>query len=203
MKYFTSLLFLILMLGAVISCAPRAGSPEAQLLMQKKVLDKKIETVETMSDKTPKWCKNVPTSNFARYSCGTGISSNLNIAQSRALMAAKRQIADQLQGEISILTEDFTKSIGDGPMERVQQQFEIITRNVTSPTKLSGYQISKTETLSEEGNFIHYLLIEYPIGAANTALIAEIRKNEVLSTQENAEKAMAKLEAEIQKRRNR
>jgi hypothetical protein len=31
----------------------------------------------------------------------------------------------------------------------------------------------------------------------------ELRKNELLSTQENSEKAMAKLEAEIEKRRNR
>ncbi len=194
-----------LCLGGLIlfGCAPKIGSPEAQMMVQKKMAEQKAEAVETTSDKTPKWCSNLTSSNVARYACGTGMSTNLNIAQSRALMSAKRKIADQMQGEFSNLMEDFVKSIGSGATEQVQEQFLIASRNVTNVTKLAGYKTPKSKTLDKEGKFIHYLLIEYPIGAANEALMDEIRKNDLLSTQENSEKAMAKLEAEIEKRKNR
>jgi hypothetical protein len=46
-------------------------------------------------------------------------------------------------------------------------------------------------------------LLEYPIGIANKALLAQIKGDEILSTQADADKAMAELEAEIEKRQNR
>ena len=39
--------------------------------------------------------------------------------------------------------------------------------------------------------------MEYPIGAANTALMNQLKQNEILSTQNAADKALAELEAEI------
>ena len=197
----------ILLFGFLVSlisgCGPKIGSPEAQLLIQKKMAEKKAENVETTTDKMPKWCSKVPSSNLAIYACGYGSSSNLNVARSRAMMEAKRIIADQVQGEISNLTEDFTKSMGSDSSEQVLQNTEIVVRNVVNLTKLAGYKIPESKTIDEEGKFLHYVLLEYPIGEANNALLAEIRKNEFLTTQESSDKAMAKLEAEIEKRRNR
>ena len=46
-------------------------------------------------------------------------------------------------------------------------------------------------------------MLEFPIGKANQALLNQIKKDEVLSTQNNADKAMADLEAEIEKRKTR
>jgi len=44
--------------------------------------------------------------------------------------------------------------------------------------------------------------MEYPIGTANTALMNQLKQNEILSTQDAADKALAELEAEINKRKN-
>ena len=44
--------------------------------------------------------------------------------------------------------------------------------------------------------------MEYPIGDANTALMSQLKQNEILSTQDAADKALAELEAEINKRKN-
>ena len=52
-----------------------------------------------------------------------------------------------------------------------------------------------------DGKFQFYVLLEYPVGQANQALLNQIKKDEVLSTQKDADKAMAELEAEIEKRR--
>ena len=46
-------------------------------------------------------------------------------------------------------------------------------------------------------------MLEYPIGRANQALMNEIKKDEILSTQKDADKAMAELEAEINKRKKK
>jgi hypothetical protein len=52
-----------------------------------------------------------------------------------------------------------------------------------------------------DGKYQFYVLIEYPVGEANTALLNKIKQDDVLSTQKDADKAMAELEAEIDKRR--
>jgi len=43
------------------------------------------------------------------------------------------------------------------------------------------------------------VLVEYPIGRANQALLNKIQQDEILSTQEAADAAIAELEAEIEK----
>ena len=53
------------------------------------------------------------------------------------------------------------------------------------------------------GKYQFYVLIEYPIGKANQALLNQIKQDEVLSTQKDADKAMAELEAEIEKRKKK
>ncbi len=46
------------------------------------------------------------------------------------------------------------------------------------------------------------MLVEYPIGRANQALLNKIRQDDILSTREAADAAIAKLEADIEKTRN-
>ena len=69
--------------------------------------------------------------------------------------------------------------------------------------KLTGYKQIKTDAFSMGSKYQFYVLIEYPIGKANKALLNQIKQDEVLSTQKDADKAMAELEAEIEKRKSR
>jgi hypothetical protein len=108
-----------------------------------------------------------------------------------------------VDSEIVSRMEDFLKSTGTGSNEQVKQASEIITKNITAEASLVGYRQTKAETQNIESKFQHYVLLEYPIGIANKALLAQIKGNEILSTQADADKAMAELEAEIEKRRNR
>ena len=96
---------------------------------------------------------------------------------------------------------NFLKSTGTGSNESVKQASEIVTKNTTIEAKLIGYKQVKTEAVSMNGKFQFYVLLEYPIGQANQALLNKIKKDEILSTQKDADKAMAELEAEIEKRR--
>ncbi len=98
--------------------------------------------------------------------------------------------------------DDFLDAIGTGDEEEIKQQSTIVTANITIEAKLSGYKKKKSETQNIGTKFFHYVLVEYPIGRANQALLNKIQQDEILSTQKAAEATMLELEAEISKKRN-
>ena len=163
----------------------------------------KTETIsnnQKIVNKTPDWCLNLPQSNLAIYRCGIGESSNLNMARNRATLDAKRALADQIDSEISSRMEDFLQSSGTGANEQIRQRSEVIAKNVTVAAKLTGYKEVYSESQSVGTRFIHFVLIGYPIAVANKDLLNQIKKDEVLSTTEAADAAIADLEAEILKK---
>ena len=200
MKKFIGL-FCGLVILTISSCAPKPGTPESALVIRKDQIEKIEKKVEKTVDSIPKWCLNPPMSDYALSACGTGESANMNMARNRAILDAKRQLADSIDSEISSRMEDFLKSTGMGSNEQVKQASEIITKNTTIQAKLIGYKQTKTDAVSMDGKYQFYVLIEYPVGEANTALLNKIKQDDVLSTQKDADKAMAELEAEIDKRR--
>lgn len=161
-----------------------------------------LTTEETIVSNMPDWCLNLPSSDMALYRCGIGESSNLNMARNRAALDAKRGLADSIDSQISSRMEDFLNATGTGDNEEVRQRSEVVTKNVTVEAQLAGYKEIKAETQSVGAKFLHYVLLEYPIGQANKALLTKIREDEVLSTTEAADEAMAELEAEIEKKRS-
>ncbi len=159
-----------------------------------------ISNNQQIVNNTPDWCFNLPQSNLAIYRCGIGESNNLNMARNRATLDAKRALADQIDSEISSRMEDFLQSSGTGANEQLRQRSEVITKNVTVAAKLTGYKEVYSESQSVGTRFIHYVLIGYPIAVANEDLLNQIKKDEVLSTTEAADAAIADLEAEIRKK---
>ena len=199
--------FIVLFCGLVIltisSCAPKPGTPESALVIRKDQIEKTEKKVEKTVDSIPKWCLNPPISDYALSACGAGESANMNMARNRAILDAKRQLADSIDSEISSRMEDFLKSTGMSSNEQVKQASEIITKNTTIQAKLIGYKQTKTDAVSMDGKYQFYVLIEYPVGDANKALLNQIKQDDVLSTQKDADKAMAELEAEIEKRKKK
>ena len=157
---------------------------------------------ETIVSNMPDWCLNLPSSEVALFRCGIGESSDLNMARNRAVLDAKRGLADSIDSQISSRMEDFLKATGTGDNEEIRQRSEVVTKNVTVEAQLIGYKETKAETQSVGSKFLHYVLLEYPIGQANQALLTKIKEDEVLSTTEAADKAMAELEAEIENKRS-
>ena len=178
------------------------GSPEATAIAIETAKSEKVETNQQIVSDIPDWCLNVPASDLALYGCGIGESTNLNMARNRARLDAKRALADSIDSQISSRMEDFLDATGTGDNEQIRQRSEIVTKNVTIEAKLVGYKEINAESQSVGTKFIHYVLIEYPIGPANQALLNKIKEDEILSTTEAADAAMAELEAEIEKKRS-
>ena len=95
--------------------------------------------------------------------------------------------------------EDFLQTSGTGKNEQIRQRSEVITKNVTVAAKLAGYKEVYSESQSIGTKFINYTLIGYPIVNAEQDLLNQIKEDEILSTTEAADAAMAELEAEILK----
>lgn len=204
MKHFFLSLSIIALSGMLSACvtSPKPGSPEAAIKIAQELKEEKEEEVEQTRKNIPDWCLDeIPSSNSALYACGDGNSSNLSMARTRANLNAKRQLADMIDSEISSRMEDFLSSVGTGSDEQIKQQSEIITKNVSIEAKLSGYKQVQVEAQNIGSKYQIYVLLEYPIGQANQALVNQIKQNEALSTQEAADDALAELEAEINKKK--
>jgi hypothetical protein len=201
MKKFISLLSGLIIL-TVSSCGPKPGSTEAALKIRKDQIEKNNKKVKTAVDNIPQWCLSPPVSDFALAACGSGESASMNMAKSRAILRAKREIADMVNSMISARMNDFNKATGMGSNEQVKEASEIVIKNTTIEAQLIGYKQTKIDAQSLNGKYKFYVLLEYPLGEANQALLNQIKNDEVLSSQKNADKAMADLEADIEKARN-
>ena len=202
MKAKTFIMPLILIIG-LTSCGPKPGTPEASLILKKEDLiqNNKIKS-ETVSN-IPDWCLNLPRSDYATYQCGIGISSDLNLSRTRAVMNGKALLVDSIKSVIMSKIDNYAKTTGTQENEVVKKRLEIVSRNLIPETTLVGYKQTQSKVFNENGKFRFYTLLEYPIGDANKALLNQIKQDEVLSTQKDADKAMADLEAEIEKRKKK
>ena len=111
---------LIITLISINGCAPKPGTPEATLKIKKEAIEKQQQKVEKTVSKVPKWCLKLPKSNFALYRCGFGESTNMNMSRNRAILDAKRLLADAIDSEISSRMDDFLKSTGLSSNEQIK-----------------------------------------------------------------------------------
>ena len=139
----------------------------------------------------------------ARYSCGIGISSDLNLSRTRSIMNGKALLVDSIKSTIMSKIDNYTKTTGTQNNEQVKKRLEIISRNLIPETTLVGYKVTESKVINEKGKYRYFTLLEYPIGEKNQELLNQIKQDEILSTQKDADKAMADLEAEIEKRRKK
>ena len=97
--------------------------------------------------------------NLSLVACGSGVSSNLNMAMNRAILDAKRQLADTINSEISSNMDDYLKSTGTSGNEQVKQASELVTKNTIIQAKLIGYKQlkNKLQMLVVNFNILFYL----------------------------------------------
>ena len=128
-----------------------------------------------------------------------GESSNINIANSKANLQAKNLLAERQGTEIMSNIEQSLSEVS----ENVQEVFRQAIRNVTAAKEIAGFKKIKSKVNSINGKYQYYVLLELPIGAANAAIMRKLKKNKEIKAIEGHEKAMADLEAEIEKRRKK
>jgi hypothetical protein len=109
--------------------------------------DEKPATRAIAAGRIPDWCGSPPENTVFRISaCGTANAINLSMAKNRALLDAKRQLADVVNGAIEFANNTVVSSASDVPIR--------------------GYKRLAEETKTIKGRAYHFVLLQMEIGPA-------------------------------------
>ena len=186
-------------LSSLTGCAsPEPGSPEAVALNIEKQIEQKQDTVEETLKKAPKWFFNVPISENAIYTSGTGVSPNLQLAVDKSTLNAKRALADRLKGLVSSKTKLFVKETGQYENTSAVTEGEQAIINLIKEANVSGYKTKEVLTFQQDRHYRTFVLLEYPVGKLNTVQIETLKKQLERESKTSADTAFKELNRDIQ-----
>ena len=115
--------------------------------------------------------------NLYIYSVGQGASPDLQLAIEKAMMIAKAELADKLQGEMNKRTDLYITEVGNEGSKEVASKIEETIVNVVKQTKIQGYELwEKAVYETPEGEYRVYIGLKMGVGDANK-LAEYIAKN--------------------------
>jgi hypothetical protein len=152
----------------------------------------------TDAGKIPTWFSNVPSDPNFMYAPQTATSQDLQLAIDKAMTGARAEIGRQVEVKIEGLQKRFQEETGTTADAQLLDQFTQANKTVVS-TSLSGSKASKQQQFKDGDIWRVYVLVEYPLGAANEALLQQIKKNEQLYTRLRATQTFKELENEVKK----
>ncbi len=154
--------------------------------------------VETKASPIPEWFSTTPQDPNFLYAARTATSSDLGLAIDKALTNARAEIARQYEVKVQGLTKSFQEEIGSSADSEINQLFSQTIKTVVSTT-LMGSRASKSTHVRDGNNYRAYVLVEYPIGAANQAFMNALKANQNMYTQFRASEAFKEMDEEVQK----
>ena len=122
----------------------------------------------------------------------------MQLAIDKAATDGRAEIGRQVETKVQALQKKFDEETGMGKDAQLLQMFTSASKTVVS-TSLSGSRIAKQKIAKESGVFRAYVLIEYPVGATNAALVDQIKKNEQMYTRFRASQTFDELQKEADK----
>lgn len=154
--------------------------------------------VDASTGKIPKWYSNVPQDPNYFFAANSQTSRDMQMAVDKATTAARADIARQVQTKMSGIEKLFGQEVGTSDNSEILSEFTQATKDVTDET-LSGTHVTKQKIMKDGNTFRAYVLVEYPIGAANQALMQQLKTNNHLYTRFRASQAFKELDSEVKK----
>lgn len=149
-------------------------------------------------DETPVWFNELPNDPNYLFAAATATSKDMQLAVDKAAADGRAAIGQQMELKVEVLQKKFAEETGIGEDAQFIGMFTQATKNISS-SSISGSRIDKRKTMREGNIFRAYVLISSPIGAANQALIDQLKKNELIYTRLKETKAFDELEKETEK----
>ncbi|MBW7888859.1 MAG: LPP20 family lipoprotein [Bacteroidetes bacterium] len=146
----------------------------------------------------PDWYSNVPSDPNYLFAVNTSTSKDMQLAVDKAVQAARAEIARQVELKMTGLQKRFQEETGIGDDSQLLDQFTQASKSVVS-TSLTGSKEKQKKIVKDGNNWRAYVLMEYPLGAAQQALREQIKKNEQLFTRFQAAKTYKELDDEVSK----
>jgi hypothetical protein len=102
------------------------------------------------------------------YSVGQGTSPDLQLALEKAMMIAKAELADKLQGQMNKRTDLYITEVGQDNSKQVVSKIEETVVNIVRETMIQGYeQWEKAVYETANGHYRVYVGLKMGIGDAN------------------------------------
>ena len=113
------------------------------------------------------------------YSVGQGSSPDLQLAIEKAMMIAKAELADKLEGQMNKRTDLYITEVGSEGNKEVVSKVEEVIVNVVRATMIQGYESwEKAVYETPDGEYRVYIGLKMGVGDAN--MLAEyIAKNAI------------------------
>ena len=118
------------------------------------------------------------------YAVGQGSSPDLQLAVEKAIMIAKANLADQLEGEMNKKSELYITEVGQEGNKQVASKIESTRVNVIEQIKVQGYEEwNKAVYETPTGQYRVYVGLKMGVGEANR-LFDYIMSQEIVSTED-------------------
>jgi hypothetical protein len=157
------------------------------------------QSLQSVSEcEVPAWYSTPPTDANYLYSARTATSQDMQISLDKATTDGRTEIGRQTDVKVQGLQKRFDEEVGLNADAQLMSQFTQANKTVVS-TSLSGSRL-KSQYVCKDGDMYRaYVLVEYPIGAANEALMQQIKQNNELYTRFRSSQAFKDLDGEVQK----
>ena len=102
------------------------------------------------------------------YSVGQGSSPDLQLAIEKAMMIAKAELADKLQGQMNKRTDLYITEVGQDGNKQVVSKVEETIVNIVRDTMIQGYESwEKSVYETPDGEYRVYVGLKIGVGDAN------------------------------------
>ncbi|HLN25435.1 MAG TPA: hypothetical protein VK558_15795 [Patescibacteria group bacterium] len=188
-------------LGALslAACAsPEPGTPAYTAQQEQKKQEARTDAIKDSVSEMPSWFTSPPIDEFSIYAPGTSTSADLQFAEDKAVLSAKRALADRVNSRLSSKMKEFLAESGAGENAQVTAESERVTSNLITEVNMAGYNVTQKKFVPAGTQYRAYVLLQYPLGNANRMLVDQVNKNGVLQGKLHASKAFQELEKDIQ-----
>lgn len=168
----------------------------AALILSSCSSNKALPDVETGD--IPSWFTDKPTDSNYFFASATQTSRDMQAAMDRATQNARVQISQTVNAHVESITEDFTEEVGADASSQYLSYFMTASRTVTD-NSLTGSQVVNSDVVRDGDMWRAYVLVQYPIGAANQALVDQLKQDEQLYTRFRAAEAFKKLDEQTRR----
>lgn len=146
----------------------------------------------------PIWVDKKPEDPNFLYEVASGTSQDMQVAVDKAMASCRSQLSLTLTAKLNVLGKSFVEEIGQDENSKLSNFWSNTSTQVASNT-VSGAK-EKERFVCKDGNkWRAYALLEYPIGAANKALLDALKQNEEAYTRFRSSESFNELEKEVEK----
>ncbi|MDZ7292452.1 MAG: LPP20 family lipoprotein [candidate division KSB1 bacterium] len=146
----------------------------------------------------PAWFSSVPSHKDTLYAAATATSKDLQLAIDKATLQARTGIGEQISSRLKSMAQRLITEAGEGVESQLSAATERVIQNTVN-VELVGSKVMKQSQTMENGLWRCYVLVSYPIGAANAAFVESMKREQVVRARQDLQDAVQRMHDEIAK----